>query len=88
MIQLYLHGFLHKNKNNFPYQYIDKHYEMPIMDSLLIIIVELFYLVKIIFAHDMQFHKYSYVRSITSALLPYKIFFIIIDQYLMDHTKK
>ena len=51
-----------------------KNYEMPTMDSLLFLIVELLYLVELIVAHDRQCHKSSYIKSITSVLLKHKIF--------------
>ena len=51
-----------------------KNYEMPIMESLLVIIVESFQLKGRIIAHAIQCHKSSYIKSITSSLLPHKIF--------------
>ena len=62
------------NFKNLSCQYIDENYEMPIMDSLLVIIVESFKLKGQIVAHAMQCHKSSYIKPITSSLLPHKIF--------------
>ena len=50
-----------------------KDYEMPIMDSLLVIIVETFQLKGQIVAHAIHCNKSSYIKSITSSLLPHKI---------------
>ena len=58
-----------------------KNYENLIIDSLLILIVEVVNLVELIFAHASQCH-------ITYYLLSHKYLFIIVYQYLMYHMKK
>ena len=46
---------------------------MPIMESLLVIIVESFQFKGQIVAHAINFHNSSYIKSMTSSLLPHKI---------------
>ena len=72
-MQLSLPGVIHRNKITFHSNTLIKNDEMSIMDSLLVIILELLYLTKPIVSHARQFHKYRYLRSITSDLLPHKI---------------
>ena len=67
-------GCFIKIKITFHTNTLMKNNEMPIMDPLLVLIVELLYFMKLIVVHAWQCHKYSYVIPITSALSPHKIF--------------